>query len=86
MLIYISKLRFCRSSRLDFDHFEQDLTFFIRITVDCHTQRRAATEIVAQSKERILKEARLIFMHPNNSGGSFIGLPRGRGRLFLPSI
>jgi hypothetical protein len=28
MLIYISKLRFCRSSRLDFDHFEQNLTFF----------------------------------------------------------
>jgi hypothetical protein len=28
MLIYISKLRFCRSSRLDFDHFEQNLTLF----------------------------------------------------------
>ena len=31
MLIYISKLSFCRSSRLDFDHFEQNLTFFSRI-------------------------------------------------------
>jgi hypothetical protein len=28
MLIYISKLRFCRSSRLDFDHFEENLILF----------------------------------------------------------